>query len=612
MNEKSCWGTQCIMLWHQRSEFVAAVGSLPAIFVFRLIQFLVIASAAFAQAALAQNVISVPGASASPGAAPVTMTVDLTVDRNLSLLSADIEFDPTLCGAIAERGANATIDGVVVGSDESIAAGKDIIVRATNRLAQPLQEDLFDCADGRIPLRVFDLSGTPVVTDGTGAIATIEFDLRGDASQTDHSLTPTNVSAKLGPLNVAVTPQAGRLTITAPAQVCGNGVVESAEACDDGAANSDTEADACRTDCTLPVCGDGVIDTGKGERCDDGNTTPGDGCSATCGLEAPDHFLCHRVKESKANICRPEAGINAGGRCTTEEECGGASTGGSRTELCVRNKFPKNVNVLLDDDRERELFSVLKPLVLCNPADKNGEGIINADAHLKGYQIRAVKRRCAADAPANAFLACRREEDCGGVKKQTQWCEKPPRLGARKVRVTNQFGTVDLTASIADRLLVPSAKALDQPVDAPADIPLEHFKCYRTKLIDRKAFPRDLTAFVKDQFEQPRRYTIRPPDRLCSPVDKNDEGVADRQHHLLCYPVKIAPKVCRADAPANALEACRKETDCGGERRATTFCARQPRTDRVTGIHVNNQFGPELLETKGEEALCLPSTVEVP
>ena len=37
-------------------------------------------------------------------------------------------------------------------------------------------------------------------------------------------------------------------------------------------------------DCAAPVCGDGVA--GGNEECDDGNTTPGDGCSATCQLES--------------------------------------------------------------------------------------------------------------------------------------------------------------------------------------------------------------------------------------------------------------------------------------------------------------------------------------
>jgi cysteine-rich repeat protein len=36
----------------------------------------------------------------------------------------------------------------------------------------------------------------------------------------------------------------------------------------------------CRTDCTLPVCGDGRVDAG--EVCDDGNTNGGDGCAADC------------------------------------------------------------------------------------------------------------------------------------------------------------------------------------------------------------------------------------------------------------------------------------------------------------------------------------------
>lgn len=39
---------------------------------------------------------------------------------------------------------------------------------------------------------------------------------------------------------------------------------------------------ACRTDCTIPTCGDGVLD--GGEVCDDGNATDGDGCDSDCLL----------------------------------------------------------------------------------------------------------------------------------------------------------------------------------------------------------------------------------------------------------------------------------------------------------------------------------------
>jgi len=64
---------------------------------------------------------------------------------------------------------------------------------------------------------------------------------------------------------------------------CGDGVLEGLEECDDGPANSDTAADACRTDCTLPSCGDGATDSG--EACDDGATWGGDGCSPSCQAE---------------------------------------------------------------------------------------------------------------------------------------------------------------------------------------------------------------------------------------------------------------------------------------------------------------------------------------
>ena len=65
--------------------------------------------------------------------------------------------------------------------------------------------------------------------------------------------------------------------------VCGDGILNTGESCDDGAANSDSMADACRTDCREPTCGDGVADTG--EQCDDGgdnSDTEPDACRSTC------------------------------------------------------------------------------------------------------------------------------------------------------------------------------------------------------------------------------------------------------------------------------------------------------------------------------------------
>ncbi len=59
---------------------------------------------------------------------------------------------------------------------------------------------------------------------------------------------------------------------------CGDGVTDSGEECDDGSRNHDEIPGACRTNCKRPYCGDGVLDYHEGERCDDGNNNPKDGC----------------------------------------------------------------------------------------------------------------------------------------------------------------------------------------------------------------------------------------------------------------------------------------------------------------------------------------------
>lgn len=63
------------------------------------------------------------------------------------------------------------------------------------------------------------------------------------------------------------------------------------EQCDEGDANADLP-DRCRADCQLPRCGDGIVDSG--EACDDGNATPGDGCESTC-VESVDALRCPSI-----------------------------------------------------------------------------------------------------------------------------------------------------------------------------------------------------------------------------------------------------------------------------------------------------------------------------
>ena len=90
-----------------------------------------------------------------------------------------------------------------------------------------------------------------------------------------------------------------------PMEVCGDGKVSFAngEFCDDGNTTAGDGCGAtCRVEagytCAMPgmacmlveLCGDGRLALARGEQCDDGNTTAGDGCTAQCALEA--NFVC--------------------------------------------------------------------------------------------------------------------------------------------------------------------------------------------------------------------------------------------------------------------------------------------------------------------------------
>jgi len=64
-------------------------------------------------------------------------------------------------------------------------------------------------------------------------------------------------------------------------QVCGNGIVEGNEVCDDG---NNIDGDGCSANClSTEICGNNIKELS--EQCDDGNTVNGDGCSATCQYE---------------------------------------------------------------------------------------------------------------------------------------------------------------------------------------------------------------------------------------------------------------------------------------------------------------------------------------
>lgn len=77
-------------------------------------------------------------------------------------------------------------------------------------------------------------------------------------------------------------------------EYCGDGRANNnGEVCDGNGAGVGGENAACDIDCSMPSCGDGVVNDkytvpnsgGLKEQCDDGGTAANDGCSATCQFE---------------------------------------------------------------------------------------------------------------------------------------------------------------------------------------------------------------------------------------------------------------------------------------------------------------------------------------
>ncbi len=143
---------------------------------------------------------------------------------------------------------------------------------------------------------------------------------------------------------------------TVPA-ICGDGMVEGTESCDD---DNTVSGDGCDSDCNVepgfecmddpsvcvPVCGDGAI-VGM-ETCDDGNDVSGDGCSSTCRVEPP--FFC-TGEPSVCVLCRNDADCSAPTpfcdpvssecvECTTAAQCNDSNV--CTADACVANMCANN------------------------------------------------------------------------------------------------------------------------------------------------------------------------------------------------------------------------------------------------------------------------------
>jgi hypothetical protein len=215
--------------------------------------------------------------------------------------------------------------------------------------------------------------------------------------------------------------------------------------------------------------------------------------------------------------------------------------------------LPSGLRVRLADDIEGEAeYDVTRPRGLCNPAETDGEPIVDRLTHLTQYRIKAVN----------------------GVPRHVH-------RRVRGARIFNRFGASVVDTLAEERLLLPAAiDPAGGPVVEldPQAHDVDRFTCYRVRAA---SFPKGIEVSVEDQFETPaKRYVVRRPRLLCAPVDKDGEGIKNPDGHLLCYRV----------APATG----------------------EPRHAARLGVSTADQFVIHKIDTRREELLCVPSLKDPP
>ena len=173
------------------------------------------------------------------------------------------------------------------------------------------------------------------VTEGPGSTST-----GLPATTTDSDSDPTTGPATTEAPDTSTS--TGSTTVAPP--VCGDGVVEGAEQCDDG---NDIDVDACHNDCTAATCGDGVVQP-ETEQCDDGDDDDTDSCVQGCTLAScGDGFVRAGVEECDNGAMNGDQVYEG---CTTKcvlgPRCGDAKVNGpegcddkndSETDGCLSN-----------------------------------------------------------------------------------------------------------------------------------------------------------------------------------------------------------------------------------------------------------------------------------
>jgi hypothetical protein len=330
----------------------------------------------------------------------------------------------------------------------------------------------------------------------------------------------------------------------------------------DGDADCGESCDEATQTCTAndpngSACNDGLFCTAD-DSCNDGSCS---GASRDCN--AVGDQCRDGVCDENADLCvgppKPEGTpCNDASNCTTPDACddAGNCVGLPNPGACLDDftcyragapsgseRFVAQTNVTLTDQFRTSTVALTKPRLLCSPTDNDGA---NPEAPTHSNHLEDYQLK-----PFFSFSG-------GGTRT-----------------ISNRFGTVVLEVQKPVSLMAPtltSASAPPGPLAIPA---VDHFQCYRVKVASGQPKFQRFEVLIRDEFGL-RVVTVMKPRRLCAPADSNDQAPGAEMHpkHLLCYQIK-----------------------------EFSF----PKFVRVTSIFTHSLFGPETLDAKKPDELCVSS-----
>ncbi|MDL1870871.1 DUF11 domain-containing protein, partial [Deltaproteobacteria bacterium PRO3] len=368
------------------------------------------------------------------GQDPALPDADLTLSNDASIAQGQVGDPVTFTIEVTNNGPNPASNVQVTG----ILAGP-LTAFATSTAGCSVSGTVLSC-----------LLPGPIASAGTATITATgtlngggQIDLTASVSSQDTH--DTNLSN-----NTAVS------SVNGVQSVCGDGLVEAGEQCDDG---NTTPGDGCSATCQYEsVCGDGLQE--GLEQCDDGNTTPGDGCDDICRLET----VCGDGLQEGLEQCDDGNTVPGDGCddiCRLETVCGdnlqqgleecddGNTAGGDGCDqFCRREGADLSVVKAVDRAVAAIGDTVTFTLTVTNSGPRDATNVVVTDQLVTGpntFTITAITPSTGSCTPATPAVAGSVVISCNLGSMDASDVETITVVGT-----VDSLGQIDNTASVAD------------------------------------------------------------------------------------------------------------------------------------------------------------------